>query len=460
MKTSEFPLFFNKQKEFFFEGSTTSYHARRVSLERLKKLILKYEKEIHQALFDDLGKCELEAAIAETGFVISEIDHALKKLKKWMKPQRVRTPLVHFPSCSYIVPEPLGVTLIISPWNYPFQLLISPLIGALAAGNTAILKPSEVSQNTSKVIAKMIGEGFDSSHVLVVEGGVPETQSLLELPFDHIFYTGNGHVARIVMEKAAKNLTPVTLELGGKSPCFVYGNVDLNVAARRLVWGKFFNAGQTCVAPDYVLISPPLKHKFLEKIKEVLRDFYGENPLNSPDYGKIINRNHFERIRSLITPENVIYGGEFSEEKNKISPTVMEITEDHKIMEDEIFGPILPIIEKATFDLALDYVQRHKHPLAAYLFTNDRALQKKFESKIQSGGMCFNDTVIQLSSDTLPFGGVGASGMGRYHGKFSFDTFSHQKSVMKRFFILDLPVRYPPYKGKLKIVKWLLKLLG
>jgi aldehyde dehydrogenase (NAD+) len=348
------------------------------------------------------------------------------------------------------------VVLVISPWNYPFQLLISPLVGALAAGNTAILKPSEVAQRTSNVIAELVPKYFKEDVVSVVEGAVDETQALLDLPFHHIFYTGNSHVGRIVMEKAAKHLCPVTLELGGKSPCFIDKNNDLDLVGKRLAWGKFFNTGQTCVAPDYVLVEAGVKDRLVTSINKALAEFFPNGAKNSEDYGKIINERHFDRLISYIDETEVLSGGKSDRDNLFIEPTILSSKATSPSMKDEIFGPILPIIEVASYKEAKDFIRSRPHPLAAYAFSKDSHLLEDFSNSITSGGMCLNDSLVHLTSENLPFGGVGESGMGSYHGKRSFDIFSHHKSVMKRGWFPDLPVRYPPYKGKLGFVRKLL----
>jgi acyl-CoA reductase-like NAD-dependent aldehyde dehydrogenase len=373
-----------------------------------------------------------------------------------MKKKRVKSPFLQFPARSYIVPEPLGVVLVISPWNYPFQLLISPVVGALAAGNTAILKPSEAAQSTSKVIAELVPKYFDKSVVSVVEGAVAETQALLDLPFHHIFYTGNSHVGRIVMEKAAKHLCPVTLELGGKSPCFIDKDNDIDLVGKRLAWGKFFNTGQTCVAPDYVLVEGSVKDKLVNSIKKALLEFFPEGAKNSPDYGRIINERHFDRLLGYMDQSEVISGGNTERESLFIEPTLLNSSASSPSMKDEIFGPILPIIEVADYKEAKNFIRSRPHPLAAYAFSKNNELLEDFTSSVTAGGMCLNDSLVHLTSEHLPFGGVGESGMGSYHGKRSFDIFSHHKSVMKRGWFPDLSVRYPPYKGKLGLVRKLL----
>ena len=450
---------FESQIAHFKSLDMKDIERRRSLLLKLKDVILQYEPQIVKALAKDLGKPEFEAVISETQFVIGEINYALKKLKRWSKPKRVWSPLVHFPSKSYIEPNPLGSVLIIGPWNYPFQLLLSPVVGALAAGNNVIVKPSEVSSETSQVVFKMISENFNSKELAVVEGGIPETTALLECPFNHIFYTGNGTVGRIVMSAAAKNLTPVTLELGGKSPCLIYGQNNIELVAKRLVWGKFFNAGQTCVAPDYVLTDEETYPKLIEHIKKVLVEFYGEKPHDSADYARIINERHFERLMNYLEGVEIVVGGNTNKEECYISPTLVKAFWESKIMNEEIFGPLLPIIIENDLDKAIQKVKDKDRPLAAYLFTENLDIEQKYRSNIISGGMCINDTIVHLSTEHLPFGGVGESGMGAYHGHYSFKTFTHFKSIMIRNTWIDLALRYPPYLGKLRIIRLLLKYL-
>jgi len=445
------------QRLFFQSSKTLSYEFRRSQLERLQLTIQKHEKDIFQAINLDFKKSEFETYVTEIGVLYWEIKHSLKHLKKWMRPKRVSTPILHWPARSYVNNEPFGNVLVIGPWNYPFQLVIAPLIGAIAAGNTVILKPSELAPHTSSLLAKMIKETFPPDYVALVEGGIEETTALLDQQFDYIFYTGSTRVGKIIMQKAAHYLTPVTLELGGKSPCLVYGSVDMQVVARRLAWGKFMNAGQTCVAPDYVLIEPGLKASFIQALKATISDFYGANPQQSPDYPRIINDSHFKRLSQLIENKQIILGGECAPEQKYIAPTVVSATDQSPIMQDEIFGPILPVIELDTFEQAIHFVRNRPKPLAAYLFSSNPAYQTSFEQRVSAGGMCINDTVVHLSVSDLPFGGVGESGMGAYHGKYSFDTFSHKKSILRRWFIFDIIMKYPPYSRYFKLVKKLME---
>ncbi|TNE98087.1 MAG: aldehyde dehydrogenase [Deltaproteobacteria bacterium] len=452
---------FEDHKNYFSEGETLSISFRKNQLARLRDLIEKNEKAIHDALKEDLGKSEFEAYVSETGFCILEIDKAIHNIDKWARTKSVSTSLLHFPASSYIKPEPLGTVLIISPWNYPFQLLISPLVGAIAAGNTAILKPSEVAPATSRIVADLIKNHFSNSYISVVEGAVEETQALLDLPFDYIFYTGNEFVGKIVMEKASKHLTPVTLELGGKSPCFIVGDVDLDLTIKRITWGKFFNAGQTCVAPDYLLVEEKHYEKIVPLFEKYINELYGKDPKISDDYGKIINQRHFDRLMGYFTKEEILLGGDSDREAKYISPTILKAQFDSSVMREEIFGPLCPLIKIKNIDEGIKFVNSRPKPLALYIFTNNEELETKILERTSSGGVCINDTLLHLSSDTLPFGGVGASGMGMYHGKFSFDTFSHFRAVMKRRQMLDIPIKYPPYtSSKLSKIRKLLKFMG
>lgn len=447
------------QRKLFQSGKTKSLDYRIRLLNKLLKSINFYSDEIHEALKKDMNKPELESFGGETFFVISDINHALSNLKKWMKGKCVSSPLIFWPMKSRVRPEPLGTVLIISPWNYPFQLLISPLVGAIAAGNTAILKPSELAPNTSSLISKIIKETFSPSEVFVVEGGIPETSMLLEERFDHIFYTGNSHVARIILEKAARYLTPVTLELGGKSPTIIFGDVDMDITVKRILFGKLYNLGQTCVSPDYVLVEKKQKPAFVAACIKYIDQFYGENP--SLQISRMINRRHFERVKSLIGNDKILYGGKFDEGNLFISPTLLESNENSKAMSEEIFGPLLPIIEIESVDQAISFVNKREKALALYIFSNNRQIQDRIIRETSSGAVMINDAIIHIYSKNLPFGGVGESGMGSYHGHNSFKTFSHLKSVVRRPFYLDNPLRYPPYTPfKIKLTKMFLRFLG
>lgn len=425
----------------------------------LQSEIIKREDQILLALKKDLGKCEFEGVVTEVQYVLSEIEHTLNKVRKWARPKRVSTPLVHWPAKSFIQYEPFGEVLIIGPWNYPFQLIISPLVGAISAGNTVTVKPSEISSHTTEVLQEILEHEILKPFITVETGGVEETTNLLKRRFDYIFYTGSTPVGKIVMEAAAKHLTPVTLELGGKSPTVVTKNANIEIAARRILWGKIMNAGQTCIAPDYVLVDEEVRDQFLEKVQQEMKSLLGKNPKDSPDYGRIISDRHFERLQRLI-PENIIIGGETSAEDKYIAPTVFMANDKDPIMQDEIFGPLLPILTfKETKEATKKILEKEK-PLAFYLFSENQSEIDYFKDNISSGGMCVNDTLIHIANGNLPFGGVGHSGMGAYHGKFSFETFSHKKSIVIRKSFLDVKLKYPPYFGKLKIIRWLLKFIG
>ncbi|MEZ0370776.1 MAG: aldehyde dehydrogenase, partial [Candidatus Sericytochromatia bacterium] len=399
------------------------------------------------------------AYATEIGFVLDELSHTLRHLPEWVDPEDVKTPLVHQPASSQIIYEPYGVALIIAPWNYPFQLLIDPLIGAMAAGNCAIVKPSELTPATSRVIADLIANTFDPHYVIALEGGVELSQELLEQQFDYIFFTGGTRIGRIVMEKAARYLTPVTLELGGKSPCIVDRGVPLEVTARRIVWGKFMNAGQTCVAPDYVLVPPEMKVDLIQEMARCIKEFYGSNPQQSPDYARIVNDTHFERLSRMIKPEQVAVGGQHERGSRYIAPTILSpVNWDDQVMEDELFGPLLPILTYRSLEEVIEKVQSRPRPLALYFFSENKAHQQMIINRLNFGGGCINDTMIHLATPYLPFGGIGPSGMGGYHGRFSFEAFSHRKALMQRPLKLDLPLRYPPYPSwKEKVVRQILK---
>ena len=442
-----------QQREFFATGKTKDVAFRLEQLKRLKQAILDNQSAILEAVNADLNKPEFEAYATEIG-VVREIDYAIKHLKSWVKPKKVSTSIEQFPSSACIYPEPLGVVLIISPWNYPFQLMISPLVGAIAAGNCAILKPSELAANTSRIVTQITKKTFDPAYITSIEGGVETSQELLAEKFDHIFFTGGTKIGQIVMEAAAKHLTPVTLELGGKSPCIVDSNVHIEHAAKRIAWGKFINAGQTCIAPDYLLVDRTVKNDLLTSIKQYIQEFYGDDPAKSPDYGRIINQRHFERLASFLNEGQPYIGGQTNPEERYIAPTIIDgVDWDTPVMQEEIFGPILPVLEYSDLSDAIAKINARPKPLALYLFSKDQQKQERVLQETSSGGVCINDTVMQVGVSELPFGGVGSSGIGSYHGKASFDTFSHQKSVLKRSFLLDLDWRYAPYQGKLKLIK-------
>lgn len=441
-----------QQREFFATGKTKDVAWRIEQLKRLKQAVIDHQEAIVKAVKADLGRPDFEAYFEIA--TIAEINYALKHLKSWVKPKKVRAGIEQFPASAKVYPEPLGVVLIISPWNYPFQLMISPLTGAIAAGNCAVLKPSEMAANTSKVIADLIQNTFDPAYIAVVEGGVETSQQLLEEKFDHIFFTGGTAIGKIVMQAAAKHLTPVTLELGGKTPCIVDADVDLKHAAKRITWGKYLNAGQTCIAPDYLLVDRRIKSDLLTEIKKCAFEFYGDDPSQSPDYGRLISRRHFERLTPLLNEGEIVMGGQTKPEEKYIAPTLMDrVSWDSPVMQEEIFGPILPVIEYTNLKDAIAQINAQPKPLALYIFSKDKQKQQQVLQETSSGGVCINDTVMHGTSSTLPFGGVGDSGMGSYHGKASFDTFSHYKSVLSKGLWFDQNWRYPPYKDKLSLLK-------
>lgn len=448
------------QDKLFRTGATRSLAFRRKQLQRLKEAIRKNESAMFEALQQDLGKSAYESYLSEIGFVLDEIRFTLPRLSGWMKPRRVRTPLLGFPGTSRRVPEPYGRVLIIAPWNYPILLALSPLIGAIAAGNCCVLKPPELAPGTSAILAKIVIETFAPEYITVVEGGPEASIALLDTRFDKIFFTGSTNIGRKVMASAARHLTPVTLELGGKSPCIVAGDADLVLASRRIVWGKFLNTGQTCMAPDFLLVHNSIKAPLLANILSDIRSFFGEAPRLSPDYGRIISQAHFDRLAGLIDAckGTLVTGGDREQETRYIAPTVLDDVDwDDPIMEGEIFGPLLPVITYDSIASVKEKISRRPKPLAFYLFTKDRKLEHQLVTNLSFGGACINDTLLHMATPYLPFGGVGDSGT-EYHGKASFDTFSHTKSVMKRYFFPEPPVRYPPYqKRSWRLLRWLLR---
>ena len=447
-----------KQRKFFNTGKTKNIKYRLEHLKKLKKSILENEEEIKKALKLDLNKSESESYMTEIGMTLSELSYDIRHVKSWCKNKRVGTPLAHFPSRSFILKEPYGVTLILSPWNYPFMLLIEPLIGAICAGNCAVLKPSEFAPNTANVIEKIIKECFEEDYVTVIQGDKDVSQALIEKNFDYIFYTGGTKVGKIVMQEASKNLVPFTLELGGKSPCIIDEKYSMHLAAKRLLFGKLLNAGQTCIAPDYVLVNENVKEELIEELKRVLKEFLGENVIENEDYPKIVNERHFARLSNLIEGEKILIGGKTDKKLLKIEPTILDNPKiDSKVMSEEIFGPILPIISYKTIEDAIAYVKKFEKPLALYMFTNDKKIQNRIMNEISFGGGCINDTIIHIANSNMGFGGVGYSGIGNYHGKRSFDTFSHERSITKKYG-LDLPMRYMPYNDfKDKLIRMFLK---
>jgi aldehyde dehydrogenase (NAD+) len=446
-----------KQRQFFQTGKTKDLAFRIAQLQILKQLVMENKSAIIQALKSDLHKPEFETYATEIG-VNKEIDYALKHINNWTKPKKAAVPWDLFSYSAKIYPEPLGVILIIGPWNYPFQLIISPLVGAIASGNCTIIKPSEFAPHTSNLISELIHKYFSPEYITVIPGSVETSQQLLAEKFDHIFFTGGTAIGKIVMAAAAKHLTPVTLELGGKSPCIIDTDINLEHTAKRITWGKFINAGQTCIAPDYLLVDQKIKPDLINALKKYLQEFYGENPATSPDYARIIHQKHFHRLTNLLKCGKVIIGGETKPEELYIAPTLLDnVSLEDAVMQDEIFGPVLPIIEYTDINEAITLINSRPKPLALYLFSQNKNLQKRILQETSSGGVCINDTVMQVAVSSLPFGGVGDSGMGRYHGKASFNTFSHYKSVLQNSLPWDIDWRYAPYQGKLSLLK---KIIG
>lgn len=446
------------QKQFFYTGKTQTLEFRINQLKKLKQVMKKYEDQILETLEIELRKPKTESYLTEIGVTYEEINITLKQLKKWMKPQKVKTPLTHFGATSIIYPEPYGVALIIAPWNYPIQLALAPLIGAIAAGNCVTLKPSELTPMTSALLKKMLGEVFDEAYIAVVEGGIDVGTELLQMRFDKIFFTGSVPVGKIVMEAAAKHLTPITLELGGKSPTIVGENANLDLAAKRIVWGKFSNAGQTCIAPDYLLVHKSVKQVLLSKMESYITQLYGDNPRNGGHYASIVTERHAKRLASFIDEAHVIRGGRYDTADRYIEPTLIDqVSLEDSVMREEIFGPILPIIEFEELEEVITFVRAFEKPLALYVFSNDQNEISTILQNISFGGGCINDTLTHIATPYLPFGGVGQSGMGSYHGKASFDLFSHQKGVLHQTVQFDFPARYPNSSFGAKMVRALLK---
>lgn len=445
-------------REYYSEGHTRSYTFRKEQLTKLKNAVIANEAGIFEALQKDLKKSREEAWVTENGFLITEVNNALKKLAGWMKRKKVPTNLVNLPSQSFILAEPLGIVLIISPWNYPLQLLLTPLVGAIAAGNCVVLKPSEYAPATSAIIKKIIEETFVPEYILFTEGdGGKVIPDMMEhFVFDHVFYTGSTAVGKIIYQHAAKNLVPVTLELGGKSPCVVEADADITVAAKRISMPKFSNAGQMCVAPDFLLVHSTKKQQLIEAIIENIRSFFGKDPAASSDFGKIINERQFDRLTGLLAGEKIIYGGKHDRDTLYLSPTLVEVNPGSALMQEEIFGPILPILSFEDRGNALKIVLQHKNPLAFYVFTSSKSNEQFWLDNVPFGGGCVNNASWHLTNHNLPFGGRGLSGTGNYHGKFSFDTFSHQKGIMKTPTWFDPSVKYPPFGGKLKLFKMII----
>jgi aldehyde dehydrogenase (NAD+) len=447
-------------RHYFETGATKSYTFRKEQLNKLKTALLKYEQKFHNALYSDLKKSPEECWVTETGFLLSEINATLKKFKTWMQPDLVKTNLLNIPSKSFVLKEPLGVVLIIGPWNYPLQLLFTPLVGAIAAGNCCVLKASEFAPATAAVMKQLIEETFTPEYILFTEGDgvtvIPEMMN--NFSFDHVFYTGSTAVGKIIYKMAAERLVPVTLELGGKSPCIVESDANIKVAAKRIAMTKYSNAGQMCVAPDYVLVHETKKEALIEALKTTITKFFGDNAEESYNYGKIINKKQFNRLVNYLPQGNILHGGRTESEKLFIEPTIIDnVNIESDVMKDEIFGPILPIISFNTKEEALKIIEQHKNPLAFYVFTSSNTKEKDWLNSVAFGGGCVNNASWHLTNHHLPFGGRGFSGTGSYHGKNSFDTFSHKKAVMKTPTWFDPSIKYPPFKGKLKLFKWIIR---
>lgn len=459
MSEQEIHEIIERQQKFFASGSTLPVASRLQALKKLRDVIVSREAQIHDALKQDLGKSNMESYMCETGMVLSELSHMIRHLPRYAKERRVRTPLAQYVSRSYRKPSPYGTVLIMSPWNYPFMLTLDPLVDALAAGNTALIKPSAYSPATSRVIELIISECFSPDYVAVIQGGRQENQFLLSQKFDYIFFTGSQQVGKEVLRQAAPHLTPVTLELGGKSPCIVDKTANLKLAARRIVFGKYLNCGQTCVAPDYILCDESIKDELIRQLTAQIKIQFGEKPLENENYGHIINQKHFQRILGLIQKEKVVWGGSSNPDTLQIAPTVLSpVAWEDPVMQEEIFGPLLPILTYRDLEDVIGQIESRPHPLALYLFSSDKQAIRQVTSRCRYGGGCVNDTIIHLATSQMGFGGFGESGMGAYHGKVGFDTFSHYKSMVDKKTFLDLPMRYQPYK-KLneKLVRMFLK---
>ena len=450
----------NKQREYFSTGETKDINFRIEKLKKLRDVLKSEEEKVFEALKKDLMKSSFESYVTEVAMVYDEINMHIKNIKKWSKKRRVKTPLVQFPAKSFIQLEPYGVVLIIGPFNYPFMLTMDPLIGAIAAGNTAVIKPSESAPETSKILKEILEKVFDEKYVLHVnsERGKEVVEELLKEKFDYIFFTGSATVGKIVMKAASQYLTPVTLELGGKSPCIIDKDCKLELAARRIVWGKLLNSGQTCVAPDYLYVHKDIEEEFIKKLEEEIKNQFGDNPLESKDYSKMVNEREFNRVLSYIDKEKLVFGGNYNRKTFQIEPTILKnVTWNDPVMEREIFGPIFPILPFENLDEVIRLVNSKDKPLAIYYFSEDKNKIEKVLNSTSSGGVTINDTLVHVSSSYLPFGGVGNSGMGEYHGKYSFDLFSNKKGIMNRKTFLDLKIRYAPFQNKLTIVKNIMK---
>ena len=460
MTAQEIALILDEQRKFFLSGETLPIKFRIQMLKKLYASVISHKEEILSALTSDLGKSDFEGFMCEVGLSLTEISYMIKNVKKFAKEKTVVTPLAQFASRSYKKPCPYGNTLIMSPWNYPFLLSIEPLANAIAAGNTVIIKPSAYSPATSKIIEKILSECFEKKFIAVVTGGRSENSALLEQKFDFVFFTGSQSVGKEVLRHTAENLTPAILELGGKSPCIIDSNAKIRLTAKRIVFGKYLNCGQTCVAPDYILCHKDIKDEFVKEVKKQIEKQYGKNPLENSDYGKIINQKHFERVSSLINAEKVVHGGKTNPQTQQIEPTVLDnVTWDDAVMQEEIFGPIMPILTYENLDQVIADLQKKQKPLALYIFSQNKNNIKAITEKVSYGGGCINDTIIHLATSEMGFGGVGESGMGSYHGKTGFDAFSHTKSIVDKKTWMDLPMRYQPYDRKIngKLLKMFLK---
>lgn len=449
-----------EHRKYFHSGETKSIPFRLLALQKLKKSIIEHEDDLLKALYKDLGKGEFEAYSTEIGFILDSIGSFIRNLRKWAKSKRVKTPVHQFPSKSRVLYEPYGTVLIIGPFNYPFQLLMEPLVGAIAAGNCAVLKPSENTPSVAAVVEKIVEEAFESRYIRVIQGEKDTVSKLVHAPFDYLFFTGSISVGRIVLRAASENLVPVTLELGGKSPVIVDKTANLDIAAKRILWGKLLNSGQTCVAPDYALVHRDIKPLFIEKLKSTVTAFYSKDASVSPDYGRIVNTLQFDRLAAILEKDRdkIIYGGNYNRNTLYIEPTILDnVSWSDAVMLDEIFGPLLPLLEYDNLNDAVEMIRERPRPLALYIFTEDKNVEKLILNNISFGGGCVNDTVSHVAATKLPFGGVGSSGMGAYHGRESFEIFSHHKSILKKSTFFDMNFVYPPYGSKIKLVRKFLK---
>ncbi len=454
------PSLINSQRTYFSSGATKSIKQRILILKRLRESVKKHEEAIHEALYTDFKKPLYESISSETGIVLKELQLTIKNLEFWTRPKKVKSSMINFPSNDYLYYEPYGTTLIISPWNYPYQLALTPLIGAIAAGNTVMIKPSELTPATSQILATIIADVFSPEYVTVVQGAIPETTELLAQRWDYIFFTGSVAVGKIIAKAAAKHLTPTTLELGGKNPCVIDASVNMSLVAKRIVWGKFLNAGQTCIAPDYILIEVSVKESLLKALKKELENAYGKDAKASPDFARVINEKNFDRLTQMLEGITIAIGGHTDREQLYIAPTIIDDPSlDSLVMEDEIFGPILPVIPYQTKADIEAIIHRYEKPLSGYVFSRKRSFLNWFLASFSFGGGAVNDTVIHFINEKLPFGGVGHSGIGSYHGKHSFLAFSHTKAIVKKGNWLDIPIRYAPYKGKNKLLRFALRWL-